>query len=96
MQFLVLASPADGVAMEQVRPHIKAEAAALWAMYGAGQVRAIYSRGDRPGMVALLEADDAAAAEAAMAALPMARSGLLRVEVVPLKPYTVFEQAFGA
>lgn len=95
MQFLVLASPAEGGGMEQVRPHIKEEAARLWQLYGAGQIRAIYSRGDRPGMVALLEAEDAGAAQAAMNALPMAQAGLLRVEVVPLEPYTVFEQAFG-
>ncbi len=94
MQFLMIAAPAEGVSMEQVKPHIKGEAAKLWEFYSSGQIRTIYSRTDKPGVVAMLEAADLDAAKRAVESLPMVQSKLLHVEVIPLKPYTVFEQAF--
>jgi len=58
--------------------------------YGRSEIRAIYSRGDVPGAVLLLEQPDVEAAWGFMEALPLARLGMMDVEVVPLAPYRGF------
>ena len=42
MQFLLIARVAEGVSMEQVLPHVKAEAKAVWEKYSSEIVRSIY------------------------------------------------------
>lgn len=41
MQFFVIARVAEGVSIEQVLPHVKAEAEAVWQNYSAEIVRSI-------------------------------------------------------
>jgi hypothetical protein len=90
----VLATVKDGVSEDQLAPLLRAEAARVWELYTAGVVRSIHYREDVAGAVLLLEA--AAPKEAAQAAesLPLAQAGLLAVQVIPLSPYTGFEQLF--
>jgi hypothetical protein len=95
MQFLVLARVAEGVAMEQVLPHIKAEAEAVWQNYSAEIVRSIYYIADMSGAVLLCEASDLEAMQAIAAQFPMAKAGVLRFEILPLKPYVGLESLFA-
>jgi len=95
MQFLVLARVAEGVAMEQVLPHIKAEAEAVWQNYSAEIVRSIYYIADMSGAVLLCEASDLEAMQAIAAQFPMAKAGVLRFEILPLKPYIGLEALFA-
>jgi muconolactone delta-isomerase len=60
------------------------------ALYAEGVFRALYSRGDVPGAVIVLEAADAGEAERHIATLPFARAGLMDVQIVPLTPYRGF------
>ena len=55
-----------------------------------GDFREIYSRGDVPGAVLLIEADSAEAARALMDELPMAQRGMMEIQIVPLRPYRGF------
>ena len=66
------------------------EAEAVRAAYARGEVREVYSRGDVPGAVLVLEAADNEAAWAIVEAFPFARAGMMDVDVVPLKPYRAF------
>jgi hypothetical protein len=83
MQFPMMAQPAEGVSMDQVRPHVREEAAELWRLWGNEHLRSIHSRADRSGIVAMLEADDISAAQEVAQSLPMVKMGLLAVEVIP-------------
>jgi hypothetical protein len=95
MQFLVLARVAEGISMEQVLPHIKAEAEAVWQKYSAEIVRSIYYIAYMSGAVLTCEAPDLPAMEEIAAQFPMAKAGVLKFEILPLKPYTGFESLFA-
>ena len=66
------------------------EGEAVRAAYARGDVREVYSRGDVPGAVLVLEAADNEAAWAVMEGLPLSQAGMMDVDVVPLKPYRAF------
>lgn len=95
MQFLVLARVAEGVAIEQVLPYVKAEAEAVWQKYAAEIVRSIYYIADMSGAVLICEAANLDAMQEITAQFPMAKAGLLKFEILPLKPYTGLESLFA-
>jgi len=63
------------------------------ALYAEGAFRAIYSRGDLPGAVIVLEAPGPDEAAALMGSLPFAQREMMEYEIVPLKPYHGFSRA---
>lgn len=95
MQFLVLARVTEGVAMEQVLPHVKAEAEAVWQNYTAEIVRSVYYIADMSGAVLICEAPDLEAMQEIATQFPMAQAGVLKFEVLPLKPYVGLESLFA-
>lgn len=95
MQFLLIARVAEGVSMEQVLPHVKAEAKAVWEKYSSEIVRSIYYIADMSGAVLICEAANKEAMQEIAAQFPMAEAGVLKFEVLPLKPYTGLESLFA-
>ncbi|CAA9588103.1 hypothetical protein AVDCRST_MAG81-4319 [uncultured Synechococcales cyanobacterium] len=95
MQFLVLARVAEGVAMEQVLPHVKAEAEAVWQQYSAEIVRSIYYIAHMSGAVLMCKAPDLETMQQITAQFPMAQAGVLKFEILPLKPYIGLESLFA-
>ena len=95
MQFLVLARVAEGVGTEQVLPHVKAEAEAVWQKYSAEIVRSIYYIADMSGAVLMCEAPTLEAMQEITTQFPMAQAGVLKFEILPLKPYTGLESLFA-
>ncbi|MBD2465690.1 hypothetical protein H6G89_32385 [Oscillatoria sp. FACHB-1407] len=95
MQFLILARIAPGIATEQVLPHVKAEAEAVWQRYSAETVRSFYYIADMSGAVLLCEAPDLQAMQAIASEFPMAKAEALAFEILPLKPYTGLEALFA-
>lgn len=95
MQFLILARVAQGISMEQVLPHVKAEAEAVWQNYSTEIVRSIYYIADMSGAVLFCEAPDLESMQAITAQFPMAKAGALMFEILPLKPYTGLEALFA-
>lgn len=95
MQFLVLARVAQDVLMEQVLPHVKAEAEAVGQKYSAEIVRSIYYIADMSGAVLMCEAPNLDAMQEIAAQFPMAKAGVLKFEILPLKPYTGLESLFA-
>jgi muconolactone delta-isomerase len=69
---------------------LTAEAARARELYAQGAFRTLYTRGDVPGAVIVIEADDASAAERMVASLPLARKAMMDVELIPLRPYRGF------
>lgn len=71
------------------------EARNAWELLKADVVREAYLRKDKPGVVVVLEASSAEAAEAALSQLPFYRHGLIRFELIPIGPFTNFERLFA-
>jgi muconolactone delta-isomerase len=66
------------------------EAEAARNAYARGDIRELYSRGDVPGAVLVLEAEDVEGAWRLIEALPMFQNGMMDVEIIPLDPYRGF------
>jgi muconolactone delta-isomerase len=75
---------------EDFTKYIDAEREQVRVLYRDGIVRAIWTRKDVAGALMLLEAADEAAAREAVGTLPLARRGMLEVQVIPLGPYPAF------
>lgn len=96
MQILVILKVSAGVSLEQVNSLVKPEAAAVWQHYVNDQIRSIHYRDDQPGVVILLEMSDSNAATELVKTFPMVQQGVLEFEIIPLKPFSAFEQLFAA
>lgn len=91
MQFISISRRlTESYSEEQFAAYIEAERERVRELYRDGVVRAIWSRKDKPGAVMLLECADEAAARAAVDTLPLARHGMLEIQILPLSPYPAF------
>jgi len=91
MQFISISRRlTERFAGEQFDAHIDAERDRVRELYREGVVRSIWSRKDAAGAVMLLECADGAAAQAAVESLPLARRGMLEVQILPLGAYPAF------
>lgn len=94
MQFLVIARVLEGVSMEQISPLVKLEVAKVWEYYASGLVRTIHYIADMSGAVLLFEAPSVEIVDRALAEFPMAKAGILKFELLPLKPYVGITELF--
>ena len=94
MKILGLLLRKPGVGIEAVADLFEGEEHLAWQKYVEGRVRELYWAGDGSGAVAVLEYDSVAAAEADLAALPMARGGFLEMRFLELQPFAPLEQLF--
>ncbi len=69
---------------------LEAEVAQARVLYADGFIRQIWHRGDLPGACILMEAESLEQASARLHTLPMVRTGMLEVSIVPLMPYAGF------
>lgn len=91
MQFISISRRlTERFADEEFAAHIDAERERVRELYREGAVRSVWSRKDAAGAVMLLECPDEAAARAAVDSLPLARRGMLDVQILPLGPYPAF------
>jgi muconolactone delta-isomerase len=96
MKVLAIEREVTGVDASRFTPELgAAEARRVWELHQAGTIREVYFRADEPSAVLALECADTAAAEAALASLPMVAAGLIRFEIVPLRAYPGFARLFG-
>jgi hypothetical protein len=72
-----------------------AEAARLWTLVQAGVVRETFFRSDRSEAVLILECADLDEARAKLATLPFVQEGLIRFELIGLRPYPGFARLFA-
>ncbi len=95
MQFVWLAEVREGIPAEKFAALLKPESLRAWELYAAGTFRWILSRGDKRGVVAMIEAKDVADAQAAVDSLPLVKEGMLDNHLIPCTPYTGFERLFA-
>jgi len=91
----VLALEQDLSEADPTAVQLKAEAQAVWDLQQSGVIREIYFRADRNVAVIILEAPDIAAADAHIQRLPLVAEGLIRFELIPLRPYPGFGRLFS-
>jgi hypothetical protein len=96
MRVLALEVEPLGVPTGSFKELASEEAAALWGLVQAGVVRETYFRSDRPDAVLLLECGGLDEARERLDALPYVRAGLIRFELIGLRPYPGFARLFAA
>lgn len=91
-QFIAIARRAyDRFAEADFTPELlEAEAEQARVLYGEGTFRAMWGHSSPAGAVVLIEAESRAAADAALATLPLMERGMLDVEVLDAPPYRGF------
>ena len=91
-QFIAIARRAYGrFAEADFTPELlEAEAEQARVLYGEGIFRAMWGHRSPAGAVVLIEAESRAAADAALATLPLMQRGMLDVEVLDASPYRGF------
>ena len=91
MQFLAVSRRrTECYADEQFVGLVEAEIQQARVLYGRGFIRQIWHRADMRGACLLLEADTLEGAREGLNMLPMYRSGMVEVTVIPLSPYAGF------
>jgi hypothetical protein len=94
VRILALEVEAPDAPAEAFGPMARAEAATLWDLVQAGIVRETYFRSDRTDAVLVLECRDLDEARDRLASLPFVRAGLIRFELIGLRPYPGFARLF--
>jgi hypothetical protein len=83
---LVIQTPKQGVAFQQVMTLIPDEIQATVKLYLDGKIREWYSRGNGKGVVFLVEAKTEDEARSLMETLPLAKAQLMDSEYIPVGP----------
>lgn len=95
MKILVLAQRHEGVSLEQMRPHFKAEVEAVWQLYTQGIVREFYTRADHGGPAILtVESDTVESAQKVLAELPLVQLNMIDLDLIPLAPFNGLTHLF--
>ena len=94
MKILAIEKEIEGAKPEQFTAHLKAEAAQVWKLVQDGSIRETYFRADRTEAVLMLECADPSEAQRVLQSLPLVKEGLIRFEVIPLKPYSGLSRLF--
>ncbi|NDJ84487.1 MAG: superoxide dismutase [Chloroflexi bacterium] len=94
MRILAIERETPSATAEQFKPHLKAEAARVWALYESGIIREIYFDEAQHTAVILLECASLEAARQALESLPLVQLGLIEFEIIRLIPYTGFARLF--
>ncbi len=95
MKFLAVIDVAPGAPMDQIRSGLADELRAAWALFAKGALREAYATEVPTRVVFVLEADDAAQANADLRALPLVAAGLFRIELTELRPFANWSRLFA-
>jgi hypothetical protein len=96
MKILALEQETAGLSAADFEPHLRAEAAKVWQYQQDEVIREAYFRRDQATAVLMLECPSIEAAEEVVGQLPLAAAGLIRFELIPLRPYPGTERLFAA
>lgn len=94
MKIIALEKENEGVLSSDFKPHLAAEAAAVWDLHQSGFIREIYFRQDRTDAVLVLEAENISSAREKLNDLPLVKRGLIQFELIPLRAYSGFNRLF--
>ena len=97
MKILALSYPESNVTMQDLEPHLAAEAQASWDAYLDGSLREAYLCAPGAGPVAALvfEAGSAADVRSLLDTFPLRQEGLARFDIVELGPFAAWAALFA-
>jgi len=95
MKILALIDLAPGVSLDAARAEVPAEVKASWGLFAAGVLREAYATSAPKRVVFVLEAGSVAQAAESLRALPMVAGGLVRCELLELRPFVNWSVLFG-
>jgi len=98
MQILALERPVSGSAepSPELTPELlRLEAAAAWRLHQEGVIRQAWFTVDTCDAVLMLECAGVEEAARRLAELPLVSGGLIRFDLLPLRPYDGFARLFG-
>jgi len=85
-EVLVIETPKQGVAVQQIMAVLPAEIRATVKLYLDGKIRQWYSRGDGKGVLFFVHAKTEDEARAIMETLPLAKEQLMDHQYIPIGP----------
>jgi len=94
MKIIAIEHETPGATAEQFAPLLEEEARQVWALQQDGVIRAAHFRVERSEAVLELECAGVEAAREALESLPLVRAGLIRFELIGLRPYPGFARLF--
>jgi len=95
MKILAIEHEVSGEVAADFEPHLRAEALQVWQLTQADVIREIYFREDRHEAVLMLECESVEAAQDVLNTLPLVTEGLIRFEVIGLRPYSGLARLFA-
>ena len=94
MKFLLLEKEAENLTAQHFKPYLEEEAQHVWKLVQEGVIRETYFDAEQHTAVLIIESDSKEKVEALTAMFPMVQAGLIRFEVIPLKPYDGYSRLF--
>ncbi|MBI3512337.1 MAG: superoxide dismutase [Bacteroidetes bacterium] len=75
---------------ENIRGVVVKEALHIWMLYAKDLVREVYFRKDRPGVMLVLECENATEAKRILSTFPMVKAGVIDFEIIPVGHFVPF------
>jgi hypothetical protein len=95
MKVLAIIDVKPGADLERLRAQLPNELKGSWELFAGGVLREAYATSTPTRVVFVLEAEGAAAAEGHLRGLPLVAEGLLRVELIELRPFVNWSALFA-
>jgi hypothetical protein len=86
MKVFAIGSGAAPLTPEQKQQYMPAEVPATLKLYLDGKMEQFWFRGDTPGVVFLMNSESLDEAKETIAALPLAKAGILNFDFIPVGP----------
>ena len=93
MKILALEKEIDGIKWENVEEVLAKEAHHVFQLYLSDSLREIYFT-ESKNAVLILETEDSKSAKKLLDSLPLVKSGMIKFDIMELRPYTGFERIF--
>jgi len=95
MKILAIIDVAPSAPIETVRAELAKELKGSWDLFASGILREAYATATPTRVVFVLEVEDTAQAEGHLSKLPLIAGGLLRFELVELRPFVNWSLLFA-
>lgn len=95
MKILAIIEVKPGADMDRLRKELPQELQGSWKLFAGDVLREAYATASPGRVVFVLEAKDVAAAEDHLRGLPLVAAGMLRVELMELRPFVNWSMLFA-
>jgi hypothetical protein len=86
MQILAISKLTEGSTMDKMGPHLASEIKHTLESYLDGYIRNFWFKGNKVGIVLMLECTDLDEAQSVLGEMPLVTAGFVEFDIIPLKP----------